>query len=256
VPLARGAVDLYYVDEGGGADTLMFCHGAGGNSTSWWRQIPAFARHYRCIAFDHRAFGRSRCAPEAFAVEAFAEDAVAVLDAAGVERAHFVCQSMGGWTGIQVALRHPERIRSLVLADTIGGLALPSGLESVRGAGARAEAAGAVHQALAADYPSADPAGTFLYLQLSAFNSDLGRIDLFRRLFAPEVLVPLDRARDIRIPALVIAGTKDLIWPPEVLRELSGHLPDARVVEIEAGHSAYFEAPDAFNEALRRFLER
>lgn len=246
-------VDLYFVDQGSGDQAALFCHGAGGNGTSWWQQIPVFADRYRCLALDHRGFGRSPCPADRFSIPAFGGDAIAVLDAAGIDRAHFVCQSMGGWTGVQVALNHPERIASLVLADTIGGLALPSGLESARNMGPRAAAAGALSPALAADYHVRDPAGAFLYLELSAFNTGFEQLDLFRRLFAADALVPIERAAALTLPILVVAGTHDLIWPPAVLRELAERLPDARFVEVDAGHSAYFENPAAFNSALDAF---
>lgn len=254
MPFATGDVDIYYVDTGEGAETVFFCHGAGGNASSWWQQIPEFAPRYRCLAHDHRSFGRSRCPMERFEVLAFADDACRVLDAAGVARAHFVCQSMGGWTGVQMALRHPDRVQTLTLADTIGGIALPSGLAATRGMAARAAAAGALTPALAADYPRRHPRGAFLYEQLSAFNTDLRQDELFRRMFEPHALVPLERAADLRLPMLVIAGSRDLIWSPAELGELAGLLPNARFVEIDAGHSAYFEAPDAFNAALAAFL--
>jgi pimeloyl-ACP methyl ester carboxylesterase len=266
MPWVERDVSLYYVDEGsvdegsvaeqsGGQESLFFCHGAGGNSTSWWHQIGNFATRYRCLAHDHRGFGRSACPPDAFSIAAFADDALAVMDAAGVGRAHFVCQSMGGWTGVRMALEHPERVASLVLSDTIGGLALPSGLESIRTMGPRAEAAGAISPALAADYPLKNPAGAFLYLQLAAFNSGFEALDLFRRLFAQEALISLDRASELRLPILIVAGHDDLIWPPSVLRELAQTLPDARFVEVDAGHSPYFENPEAFNRVLDGFLE-
>ncbi|MFU8817511.1 MAG: alpha/beta fold hydrolase [Pseudomonadales bacterium] len=143
---------------------------------------------------------------------------------------------------------------TLVLADTIGGIALPSGLEATRGMNQRAAAAGALHPALAADYPHLDPRGAFLYLQLSEFNTDLVTSELFRHLFLPDVLVPLEQAGSLNLPVLIVAGRKDLIWSPEILHELAGHLPDARVVEVDAGHSAYFEAADVFNQALGEFL--
>jgi pimeloyl-ACP methyl ester carboxylesterase len=256
LPFASRDIDIYYVDRGEGPETLLFCHGAGGNSTSWWQQFGAFANRYRCLAHDHRGFGRSRCPIEAFSIAAFTDDAVAVLDAAGVERAHLVCQSMGGWTGLGLALAHPERVASLVLSDTLAGLRLPSGIDSARTMAQRAASAGAVSPALAPDYHRRDPAGAFLYLELSAFNSDLEQLGLFRRLFAADAMVDLARARELNVPILVIAGTKDLIWPPRVLRELAGHLPGARYIEIDAGHSPYFENPAAFNRALDAFLTR
>ncbi len=253
---AQSDVSIYYTDNGDADEVIFFCHGAGGNSTSWWQQIPVFAAQYRCLAHDHRGFGRSPCSHEQFQVASFARDAVAVLDAAGVGRAHFVCQSMGGWTGVQMALQHPERVCSLVLSDTIGGIALPSGIDCMRTMDARAKAAGALTPALAADYPRRNPTGAFLYQELSAFNTvSFASRGALQKLFEPDAFVPLEEASRLALPVLVVASRDDLIWPPEVLRELAGHLPNASVVELVSGHSPYFENPDAFNVALRRFLQ-
>lgn len=258
MPYARRDIDIYYADaysgQDGGGEAVLFCHGAGGNSTSWWQQMGEFARSYRCLALDHRGFGRSRCAPEQFSVAAYPDDALAVMDAAGVERAHLVCQSMGGWTGVHLALDHPHRVASLVLSDTIGSLALESGIVSVRTMAERAAEVGAVSPALAADFHLRNPAAAFLYLELSAFNSDPQSLDLFQRLFAPEAMTDLARAGELSMPLMVVAGSNDLIWPPDVLRELAGHLPGARFEQVDAGHSPYFENPESFNRVLADFL--
>jgi 3-oxoadipate enol-lactonase len=156
---------------------------------------------------------------------------------------------------MRLALDHPERVASLVLSDTIASLTLRSGIDSTRTMASRAAEAGAVSPALAADYHLRDPAGAFLYLELGAFNSDPESLNLFSRLFAPEAMIDLARAAELAVPVLVVAGAKDLIWPPEVLRELAGHLPGAGFVEIDAGHSPYFENPDAFNRAVTSFLD-
>lgn len=256
MPVVQRDVDLYYVDRGDSDEVVFFCHGAGGNSTSWWQQIGEFSARYRCLAHDHRGFGRSRCAPEQFSVGAFVDDALAVLDHARVERAHVVCQSMGGWTGLPLALEAPSRVASLVLSDTLGGVALASGIDSARSMGERAARVGAVTPALGADFHLRHPAEAFLYLELSAFNQDLERLELFRRLFAPDALIDPARLGSLTLPVLVVAGSGDLIWPPEVMRELAGLFPDAGFVEIEAGHSPYFENPAAFNAALAGFLTR
>ncbi len=257
MPFASSDIDIYYVETGrqeSDRETIFFCHGAGGNATSWWQQMTVFAEHYHCIAHDHRGFGRSRCTAEAFQVTQFAADALAVLDAAGVASAHFVCQSMGGWTGVQVALRHPDRIKTLVLSDTIGGIALPSGLESIRTMGKRVEDEGAVSPALAADYPTKNPAGAFLYQELSTFNESHDDLGLNDKLFAADTLVPVERCRELDLPILLFSGKRDLIWPPAVLVELCDLLPDARIVEIDSGHSPYFENAAAFNAGLAEFL--
>ena len=255
MPYVRRDIEIYYVEAGeSGAEAIFFCHGAGGNSTSWWQQVPEFAADYRCLAHDHRGFGRSGCTGEQFRVGEFAEDALAIMDAQGIEAAHFVCQSMGGWTGVQMALEHPERIKSLVLSDTIGGIALRSGLDSAATMNERAEQLGAINPALAPDYHLTNPAGAFLYTEISAFNGPFEELGLFTKLFAQDGLVSVERAAAIDVPVLIVAGSHDIIWPPAVLHELAGHISGARVVNVESGHSPYFENPRAFNEALQEFL--
>lgn len=83
---------------------LVFAHGAGGNAASWWQQVPAFVSSHKVIVFDHRGFGRTVCAADAVDVGCFEEDLRAVLDAAAVDTACIVCQSMGGWTGVRAAV--------------------------------------------------------------------------------------------------------------------------------------------------------
>lgn len=248
-----GGVNIHYTEAGAG-EAILFCHGVGGNGAAWWQQVGAFSGQYRCIAMDHRGFGRSPCGPEQFDVAAFGDDAIAVLDAAGVESAHVVCQSMGGWTGVQMALRHPQRVKSLVLCGTIGGFNLKSGLLAAETVHQRVASGTASSIALAADYPDKCPAGAFLYAEISAFNTCLGAINPVPKLVAPSVLVPLEAAGELAMPILVVAGRNDLIWAPEVLKELTGYFRAASYVELDAGHSPYFEVPEAFNQTLKHFL--
>ena len=101
---------------------LVFAHGAGGNAASWWQQVPAFVSSHKVIVFDHRGFGRTVCAADAVDAGCFEEDLRAVLDAAAVDTACIVCQSMGGWTGVRAAVSFPERIRGVLLANTPGAV--------------------------------------------------------------------------------------------------------------------------------------
>jgi 3-oxoadipate enol-lactonase len=255
MPYVSRDVEIYYAQVGDpSAEAVFFCHGAGGNATSWWQQLPDFAADYRCLAHDHRGFGRSRCTGEQFRVGEFAGDVLAIMDAESVAAAHFVCQSMGGWTGVQMALNHPNRIKSLVLSDTIGGIGLQSGLDSAATMDERAAQLGAINPALAPNYHEMNPAGAFLYTEISAFNGSFEELGLFAKLFAEEGLVSPERAGELDLPVLIFAGSNDIIWPPAVLHELAGHIDGARVVDIDSGHSPYFENPAAFNAGLREFL--
>ena len=99
---------------------------SGGNRLSWWQQVPSFGDTYRVLVLDHRSFGRSRCDAGHFRTAHFPTDLLAILDAEAIGRAALVCQSMGGWTGLPIAVKHPERVSCLVLCDTPGGPCHPS----------------------------------------------------------------------------------------------------------------------------------
>ena len=248
----------FYYEVCGDGPPLVFAHGAGGNTLVWWQQVPYFAARHRVVTFDHRGFGRSPCADGHEQARHFADDLAAVLDAAGIERCALVCQSMGGWTGLQLALAQPQRVAALVLSGTPAGILTPgvaSALTAIASSSAAAELAAPVwnrpHPALAADIFVRDPGRAFLYDQLAALNPAgvLGRIALH------EVMTDPARLADWRTPTLVIGGSHDRLFSPAVLREVADAIPGAVFRELPvAGHSPYFETPEPFNAAVREFL--
>ena len=113
-------VDLYYERAGDGPPVLLVM-GLGMNATGWWRTIPVLARGFTVLSFDNRGVGRSGRPPGPYSMAQMADDAVAVLDAAGVEAAHVYGVSLGGMIAQEIALRRPERVLGLVLAATTPG---------------------------------------------------------------------------------------------------------------------------------------
>ena len=100
----------------------MLAHGAGGNTLVWWQQVPHFARRCRVVTFDHRGFGRSHCARRTRAGAPLRRrPRRRCSTSAGIDRAALVCQSMGGWTGMQFALRASRARRGDGLSGTPGG---------------------------------------------------------------------------------------------------------------------------------------
>jgi pimeloyl-ACP methyl ester carboxylesterase len=112
---------IYYQVHGEGPPVVL-AHGAGGNTLSWYQQVPYFAQRYRVINFDHRSFGRSECDRADLDFKHFADDLLALLDAEAVERAAVVTHDMGGFSGLRLALEHPDRVSCLVLCNTTGGV--------------------------------------------------------------------------------------------------------------------------------------
>src|ERR687887_2097178 len=115
-----GRTHLHWQATGDGEPVLLIM-GLGLSGGAWWRTVPVLARRLQVITFDHRGVGRSRAFSPVYTTEAMADDAVAVLDAAGIDRAHVYGISLGGMVAQQLALRRPERVRALVLGATSPG---------------------------------------------------------------------------------------------------------------------------------------
>jgi len=115
-------VKLYYEELGQGTP-ILFVHEFAGDHRSWERQLREFGKRYRCIAYNARGYRPSDIPvdPEAYSYVHVMRDAVAMLDHLKIDKAHLIGLSMGGYTALQVALNHPQRVRSLVLAGAGSG---------------------------------------------------------------------------------------------------------------------------------------
>lgn len=249
--------DLYYETHGSGP-ALVFAHGLGGNHLSWWQQTPHFQDRYTCVTFTHRAFGLSREAAGGPGPDAFVDDLAALVDHLDLSNVRLVAQSMGGWTCLGYALRAPARVRALVMASTTGTLADPE-TERIFAAHreARHEAALAargIHPACGERMVREQPAMHFLYRGLDALSIGLDKHALRARLVAMRT-TPREAVASLRLPVLCIAGEEDIVIPPAAVARLASIIPGARLARVpEAGHSVYWERPEAFNRLVADFL--
>jgi 3-oxoadipate enol-lactonase len=256
--VASGPEQIYYESFGSGTP-LVLCHGYGGSHAIWFQQVPAFAAGRQVVTWDHRGFGRSTNSARESGPEVAVDDLLALLDHLGLERVDLVGQSMGGWTVLGFALAHPSRVRTLTLADTIGGLytdEIQRRFADYVGRAASAPPPESLpigqHPALGSRIRALDPARALLYGQIGSMTEP------------PPVEIPAllrSTRRDPAglaasgIPLLFIVGDEDPIFPPDVIRMAAGLVPGARVVEIPgSGHSPYFEDPEAWNRVLAGFI--
>ena len=245
----NGASIFYEVHGAGPA--VAFAHGRGGNAASWWQQVPQFAKNHKVVVFDHRIFGRSICPPENFDRSLFDSDLLAILDAEGIEKTAIVCQSMGGWTGLRTAVRHPDRVTCLVLSNTPGGMNIPPVQDALAQSAKRFAEQGVGRAAVAPDFPDRNPVGAYLYRHIGSLNINLPE-DLRGR--SPGGVEPSEM-EGYAVPTLMITSEHDLLFTPDLIREVATYIPGAEVVELPtAGHSPYFETPEAFNETVASFL--
>ncbi len=244
-------IDLHYQCYGEG-EAIFFAHGAGGNLLSWWQQIPFFSKRYRCVTFDHRGFGHSLDVPEGPGAAAFVNDLHGLMDHLGIESSHLVAQSMGGRTMLGFAVKYPDRVKSLVMADTVGGMNVPEVLAEQRNWAATRTASGEIgFRAVSPLFVERNPNLANLYLQISRTNPPRhmppgGLPDGP----GPEELANLD------IPTLFFVGEDDQISPPQVIAAGARAIPGSKLLRVpEAGHSVYFEKPDIFNFEVLRFMQ-
>jgi 3-oxoadipate enol-lactonase len=251
-----GASTLYYelYDDAPtpGRPTLVLLHGVGGNHASWFHQVTAWRPGHRMLVVDARGFGNSSDAENA-GRDRFVDDLAAILDATEVDRAVLVAQSMGGGIGSGYTCRHPERVAALVLADTLVGLSLPKALaERMATLTERNASLTQVQRVLGPTFVAADPAQATLYTALASFN----RYNV-RTLPGAGEKHTLAELGATQVPLLFVVGEEDVLFPPAEVQAAHLELPGSSFIELpEAGHSAYFETPSAFNDAVMGWLAK
>jgi pimeloyl-ACP methyl ester carboxylesterase len=261
--LKRPDAAIYYEAVGRGP-ALVFAHGLGGNHLSWWQQVPHFADRFTCVTFAHRGFTPSRVDAGAAGEAAYADDLAALADHLELETVALVCQSMGGWTGLEFAFRWPERVRALVLASTSGRIDFGT-IEGPEAADIRAwqtqsaialESLPAqnIHVAGGARLAREQPALHLLYQQIDALTPPEWKAAIRKQLFALRTQ-PAARLRELRVPTLYIVGDEDIVFPAVAAPALARLTPNAQLARVpDAGHSVYFERPQRFNEIVAGFL--
>lgn len=257
----RGEAAIWW-DEAGDGDPLLLIMGLGYSADMWFRVLPDLAARYRTIRFDNRGVGRTGVPPGPYTVELMADDAVAVLDAAGVDRAHVLGISMGGLIAQELALTSPERVRSLLLGCTLTG-----GAEAVPGDPAAVEMMLARAKMTPAE--AAEVAIPFVYAK-STPRSVIDE-DFAVRMALPTTpegyanqLVGVSgwqgsgsRLPSLEVPTLIIQGDEDGLVNPANAHVLGSLIPNAEVVVLEgASHVFPSDQPAATAKAILDFLER
>ena len=263
--LKRPFGNLYYEVAGSGP-ALLFAHGLGGNHLSWWQQVAHFAPRYTCVTFAHRGFAPSDPVANGVDPADYAGDLAALIEHLGFADVHLVAQSMGGWTMLEYALAHQDRVKALVMSSTSGTLdrrgADPSGGNAYDGWLAKAEAtlaagmARGIHPAMGERAAERFPALHLLYRSIDEMAGTLDKEKLRAglRRTATRTLADLET---FRVPTLLIAGGEDVVFPPFLASAIAASLPcgEAEIIE-DAGHSPYFEQAAKFNALVDAFLAR
>jgi len=247
-----------YWDEQGQDDPLLLIMGLGWASPMWHRSRPALSARYRTIALDNRGVGRSDVPPGPYPIALMASDAVAVLDAAGIEKAHVFGVSMGGMIAQEFALQYPHRVRSLVLGCTAAGgptavRAEPQVLEVLTRRGPNPEEyAAAINPFI---YDSGTPRERIqedMALRKQWWPDADGYFAQFQGIIAWEAY---SRLAQITAPTLVVHGETDQLVPPQNGQLIAERIQGAKLVMIpRASHVLATDQPTATHRAVFEFL--
>jgi 3-oxoadipate enol-lactonase len=240
---------------------VLLIQGLGMNARGWALQRGAFGRRHRCIAVDNRGTGHSDAPDGPYDLVRMASDAVEVLDAAGIERAHVVGASMGGVIAQIIGVLHPDRVQSLVLACTAcrhhkwRRELLAEWAELVTAHGMQAMTDDGMRWLI----------GPRLQRRFGVFMNVLARVLVQTKpaAFAAQVEAILAMPDDMRnelhtiaAPTLVITGSQDTLTPLGDAEEMAELISGSRLYVLRgAAHGLMAEAPNAFNDAVLRFID-
>ena len=251
-------IDIHFEDTGGDGPAVLFSHGFLMDHTMFDQQVGALRDRYRCIRWDERGFGDTR-ADGPFTYWDSADDAVALLDHLGIDRAVFVGMSQGGFLSLRAALAHPDRVRALVLIDSAADVdddetivgdegmlhVFERGTDDDR-AGVSGIVAGLIlgDETLAAEWIPKWTALDGGQLTLAG-GALLGRDDVS------------GRVGEITCPILAVHGTADQAISIDRAEALASSAADHRgIVRVDgAAHAPNMTHPDAVNPPLTDFLD-
>ncbi len=249
--------ELWYEDSGGTGVPLVLMHAASGNTEVWAPQLPAFTgAGYRVIRYDRRGWGKSKATGSGQA-GAPSDDLHAVAEQVGLDRFHLAGSAAGAGPSLDYALTHPDRLRSLVLADCGAGASAEPAYDEMRKnyRPPQIDALPVECRELSAGYRATDPEGVKRWLEIDhhsrhAENARGGEGAPARHRVTFETL------KGLKVPVLMICGQADLVTPPALMRLSAPHIPDCQFELVqEAGHGSHWEKPEIWNKLVLDFIK-
>jgi len=253
-------IELAY-DASGNGSPLVLLHGFPFNRTLWREQVEAFRGHYRCICVDLRGHGETTATGDIATMEEMAADVAALLDELQIERVALGGLSMGGYVALAFYRSFPERVRSLILADTRPQADTDEARRSREETATRVLREGmtiiadAMLPKLLAPSTYAERPDIVARVRAMILNTNpWGAVAALRGMAARRDQTEL--LHKIQCPTLIMVGSLDAITPPGDAEALHREIRGSHLAVIEgAGHVSNLERPEQFNRALANFLD-
>lgn len=251
-------IDIHYRTDGTDGPWVVLAHALGVDHQLWDSIAQRLASRHRVLRYDARGHGKTSAPHGAYTLFQLADDVAGLLDALSIEQAHFVGLSMGGMVGQVLGVRHPHRLLSLTLCDTVSYTPVSAhamwderiGQVEAHGMSGIVEAT--IQRWLTTPFREAHPDVVERIRSLLRATPPHGYVGTCLAIKALDTRSPLAR---IACPTLVITGEQDTGAPVEAAREIASHIPDARLKVIsDAAHLAPIEQEEAFLADLDEFF--
>jgi pimeloyl-ACP methyl ester carboxylesterase len=254
MPLADSDGTSIYYERHGSGPAILFVHGSGGHHAAWWQQVAALREEFTVVTVDLRGFGKSDSSMTEFDGQDFPGDVVAVLDREDLADVMLVGQSIGSVAALRAGLLRPERVGSVVLGHSLGGISHPELKELAAADRGEAVKLPVIDRLLTKRFQQERADLTFLFQQMGTFN--VARMQDLRNLDTDGP--SLDDIQNSGVKVAFLAGEKDAVLSVKTVTRAHELLPGSHL-EIVPGapHSMYWETPAEYNAAvahLRRTL--
>lgn len=264
MPYVRSNGIRYYYEERGQGEPLLLIMGLGTEGSVWEEHARAWEPHYRCILVDNRGTGRSDAPPGPYSTQMMADDAAGLLVALRIERTHVAGISMGGAIAQELALSHPELVRSLVLVSTWArcdpyAATILNMFHSVRAACTPAEFTRMVQLWIYAPPFYQDPKRL---AELVEKQQAVAERPVSQKAYAAQCAACVahdarERLAGIRAPTLITVGEQDIFTPLALSRAIHERIVGSELVVFPGcGHVHHWEDLTRFNQTVLGFLRR
>ena len=257
MPIAElNGVRIHYTLDGpGDAPTLVLSNSLGTSLHMWDKVLPALAARYRVLRYDTRGHGQSSVPAPPYSVAQLAGDVLGLRDYLRIDRVHFCGLSLGGLTGIWLAIHAPSRFHRFIFANTSARIGNPSmwdeRIAAIRASGMVPLAQATMHRWFTDGFMQRHPEELDLPRAMMEQTSPDGYIGCCLSMRKEDLRGEVAR---IHAPCLVITGESDIATPPAEGRFLHQNLPQSHYVALKAAHLSAWELPREFESAVLNFL--
>ncbi|MBN9470322.1 MAG: 3-oxoadipate enol-lactonase [Bosea sp.] len=238
------------------APVLLLSNSLGTNLSMWDPQIPEWSKHFRVVRYDSRGHGLSTAPDKPYSIAMLADDALAILDTLGIDKAHWCGLSKGGMVGQWLATHHGDRLGRVVLANTAAHMGPPElwdgRIRTVRTQGMSVLVQPTLERWFTPEFRETAKETVAKVSEMLATTPPLGYANCCG---AIRDMDQRETIRAVRNPVLVVIGQRDPATPPAAGHKIADAIPGAQRIELAAAHLSNLEQPEAFGRAVTDFLK-